>query len=86
MDFFLLKKISLLFLLISASLMSISFAGRLRRSMSTLDQKQVSVAHEERHEKISEVHKRLVRANTKDYGRPDPPPGMVKPPFKPVPH
>ncbi|XP_022872795.1 protein CASPARIAN STRIP INTEGRITY FACTOR 1-like [Olea europaea var. sylvestris] len=85
MDFFLLKKISLLFLLISASLMSISFAGRLRRSVNTLDQKQASVAHEEHHGKMSEVHERLLRVNTKDYGRHDidPPPRMVRPPFKP---
>ncbi|CAA3011963.1 protein CASPARIAN STRIP INTEGRITY FACTOR 1 [Olea europaea var. sylvestris] len=86
MGFLLLKKISLLFLLISASLLSISFAGRLHRSVSKLDQKQVTATHEEHHGKMSEVHERLLRVNTKDYGRYDPAPALVKPPFKLIPN
>ncbi|CAI9764373.1 unnamed protein product [Fraxinus pennsylvanica] len=76
MDFLLLKKISLLFLLISASLMSISFAGRHVSSHSFMDQKRASVTHEEHHGKMSEVHERLLRVNNKDYGRIDPPPEL----------
>ncbi|PPS06504.1 hypothetical protein GOBAR_AA14148 [Gossypium barbadense] len=30
----------------------------------------------------SAVHERLLRANTRDYGKYDPSPALVKPPFK----
>ncbi|KAJ0759439.1 putative protein Casparian strip integrity factor [Helianthus annuus] len=32
------------------------------------------------------IHERLLRANTKDYGRSDPAPTFVKPPFKLIPN
>ena len=35
---------------------------------------------------MSVVHERLLKANTKDYGRYDPTPGLVRPPFKLIPN
>lgn len=35
---------------------------------------------------IAIVHERLLKANTKDYGRYDPTPALVKPPFKLIPN
>lgn len=32
------------------------------------------------------IHGRLLRANTKDYGRYDPAPALVRPPFKLIPN
>ncbi|KAK1439874.1 hypothetical protein QVD17_05697 [Tagetes erecta] len=32
------------------------------------------------------IHERLLRANTRDYGRSDPAPTFVKPPFKLIPN
>ncbi|KAF8020267.1 hypothetical protein BT93_G0848 [Corymbia citriodora subsp. variegata] len=32
------------------------------------------------------IHERLLRANAKDYGRSDPAPAMVRPPFKLIPN
>lgn len=32
------------------------------------------------------IHERLLRANTKDYGKYDPAPALVKPPFKLIPN
>jgi hypothetical protein len=37
-------------------------------------------------EEVSSIHERLLRANTKDYGRYDPSPTFSKPPFKLIPN
>ncbi|TXG64599.1 hypothetical protein EZV62_011593 [Acer yangbiense] len=91
-----LKKISLLFLLISASLLSTSLAGRPSKFlanevlMDATTYKETSskeaLLQEEEDEMMSVVHERLLKANTKDYGRYDPAPGLVRPPFKLIPN
>lgn len=37
-------------------------------------------------EEVSEIHERLLKVNTKDYGRYDPTPALSKPPFKLIPN
>ncbi|RDY07651.1 Protein CASPARIAN STRIP INTEGRITY FACTOR 1, partial [Mucuna pruriens] len=37
-------------------------------------------------EEVRTIHERLLRANTKDYGRYDPSPSLSKPPFKLIPN
>ncbi|KAG5624955.1 hypothetical protein H5410_010173 [Solanum commersonii] len=78
----LIKKISLFFLLISASLFSTSFAGRQSSFLSNFDQEELSATHEE--EQLR--HERVLKMNTKDYGRYDPTPALSKPPFKLIPN
>jgi hypothetical protein len=74
------KKISLLFLIISASLVSTSFAGR--RLVDNVA-KEVDATQEEGFG----IHvERLLKMNTKDYGKYDPAPTFVKPPFKLIPN
>ncbi|KAF8405283.1 hypothetical protein HHK36_010185 [Tetracentron sinense] len=87
-----LKKTSLLFLIISASLLSTSFAGRQwnfveKPSMevkSTNEEKSRKTLNDK--EAANNVHERLLRVNTKDYGTYDPSPALVKPPFKLIPN
>ncbi|KAJ9561013.1 hypothetical protein OSB04_006173 [Centaurea solstitialis] len=88
-------KICILTLLIIASLASSSSAARCGSStgfpmpkLGATAQNQESLYSEDDHEilKREEVHERLLRANTKDYGRPDPAPTFVKPPFKLIPN
>ncbi|KAK6805835.1 hypothetical protein RDI58_003620 [Solanum bulbocastanum] len=79
----LIKKISLFFLLISASLFSTSFAaGRQSSFLNNFDQEELSATHEE--EQLR--HERVLKMNTKDYGRYDPTPALSKPPFKLIPN
>ncbi|XP_055814743.1 protein CASPARIAN STRIP INTEGRITY FACTOR 1-like [Solanum dulcamara] len=78
----LIKKIGLFFLLISASLFSTSFAGRQSSFLSNLDQEELIATHEE--EQLR--HERVLKMNTKDYGRYDPTPALSKPPFKLIPN
>ncbi|XP_059651145.1 protein CASPARIAN STRIP INTEGRITY FACTOR 1-like [Cornus florida] len=93
MGLLLLKKIGLLFLLISASLLSTSLAGRQSKFVSKLAN-EMGEAHEEKaseeqlnhEEMITTIHERLLRVNTKDYGKYDPAPALVKPPFKLIPN
>ncbi|OVA06206.1 hypothetical protein BVC80_857g45 [Macleaya cordata] len=93
------KKITLLFLLISASLCSTSFAGREWRFVDkpamdvSATNKEISSSKsfwlqndDEVITTADEVHERLLRVNTKDYGRYDPSPTLVKPPFKLIPN
>ncbi|XP_016458073.1 protein CASPARIAN STRIP INTEGRITY FACTOR 1-like [Nicotiana tabacum] len=86
----LIKKIGFFFLLISASLLSPSFAGRRSRSLSNFEQEKLGAIHEEqqlRHDdEVSKIHERLLKVNTKDYGRYDPTPALSKPPFKLIPN
>ncbi|KAL1300731.1 hypothetical protein HN51_045382 [Arachis hypogaea] len=88
----LMKKFSILFclfLLISVSLFSTSFAGRRSEFMNKVAadvsaiQEGTSVNEEE---EVSIIHERLLRANTRDYGRYDPSPTFSKPPFKLIPN
>ncbi|EYU37822.1 hypothetical protein ABFS82_02G020900 [Erythranthe guttata] len=86
MGFILFKKISLLFLLVSAILVSTSFAGRVQKSMVS---KEVSTTHELREswEPLrSGIHERVLKVKTNDYGSYDPAPAFVKPPFKLIPN
>ncbi|KAL8060369.1 hypothetical protein ABFX02_02G020800 [Erythranthe guttata] len=86
MGFILFKKISLLFLLVSAILVSTSFAGRVQKSMVS---KEVSTTHEVREswEPLrSGIHERVLKVKTNDYGSYDPAPAFVKPPFKLIPN
>ncbi|XP_033514087.1 protein CASPARIAN STRIP INTEGRITY FACTOR 1-like [Nicotiana tabacum] len=90
----LLKTICLFFLLISTSLLSTSCAGRQSRFVSNFEKeelggthyKEVSVGEQLHHEEMSEIHERLLKANTKDYGRYDPAPALSKPRFKLIPN
>ncbi|XP_042518711.1 protein CASPARIAN STRIP INTEGRITY FACTOR 1-like [Macadamia integrifolia] len=86
-----LKKISLIFLLISASLLSTSFAGRQWTSMDnpavrTTNKDSTRKLSLSDHEALTEVHKKLLGVNTKDYGSYNPSPTFVKPPFKLIPN
>ncbi|KAL2326429.1 hypothetical protein Fmac_025487 [Flemingia macrophylla] len=87
----LLKDFTLLFLLLSGSLLSTSFAGR--RSISIRNFAKDGNAIQEgtpgkalNKEEERSINERLLRANTKDYGRYDPSPSLSKPPFKLIPN
>ncbi|KAL5150741.1 Protein CASPARIAN STRIP INTEGRITY FACTOR 1 [Glycine soja] len=112
----LLKKFTLLFLLISGSLLSTSFADsqrfgvmilylillqasktkckacRVRSNSIKNFAKDVNAIEEGtprkplNKEEVRTIHERLLRANTKDYGRYDPSPSLSKPPFKLIPN
>ncbi|GAU36221.1 hypothetical protein TSUD_363760 [Trifolium subterraneum] len=91
MDFMFLKKFTLLFLLISCSLLATSFAGRasnfIKISYEDVNAVQeVTTRREMNEEEVNSIHERLLRANTKDYGRYDPSPTFSKPPFKLIPN
>ncbi|XVF45332.1 hypothetical protein PTKIN_Ptkin02bG0197400 [Pterospermum kingtungense] len=79
------KKLVLLFVLVSAFLLSTSLAGRPSKFMNMLADEEVDAAFEEGREATS-VHERLLKVNTKDYGRYDPSPALEKPPFKLIPN
>ncbi|XP_059311303.1 protein CASPARIAN STRIP INTEGRITY FACTOR 1-like [Lycium barbarum] len=79
----LLQKIGLIFLLISASLFSTSLAGRQSVFSSDFEQKELGATHDEE-EQLR--HERVLKVNTKDYGRYDPTPALSKPPFKLIPN
>ncbi|KAJ7967285.1 Protein CASPARIAN STRIP INTEGRITY FACTOR 1 [Quillaja saponaria] len=89
----LIKKYSLLFLLISGSLLSTFFADRKSKFVDELagdvkaTQEQERISMKALHdEEASSIHERLLKMNTKDYGRYDPAPALVKPPFKLIPN
>ncbi|XP_050365395.1 protein CASPARIAN STRIP INTEGRITY FACTOR 1-like [Argentina anserina] len=90
MGFMCLKKFTILILLISAaSLLSTSFAaGRQSKFFNKLAKEAIDATPEEvlgkplSHKEAARIHERLLRVNTKDYGRYDPAPALVKPPFK----
>ncbi|XP_058745651.1 protein CASPARIAN STRIP INTEGRITY FACTOR 1-like [Vicia villosa] len=89
MDFMFLNKFTLLFLLIiSGSLLSTSFAGRASKFMRNSDEdvNEVATMKAIDEEDVSIIHERLLRANTKDYGRYDPTPTFSKPPYKLIPN
>ncbi|KAL1554301.1 protein CASPARIAN STRIP INTEGRITY FACTOR 1 [Salvia divinorum] len=81
------KKISLLFLIISAALFPTSFAGRVRKSVVSEAVYEDSESWEAvRHDEESEIHDRVLKVKTNDYGKYDPAPSFVKPPFKLIPN
>ncbi|KAG9449753.1 hypothetical protein H6P81_009718 [Aristolochia fimbriata] len=88
----LMKKITLLFLLVSACLVSSSFAGRNSRF---LDQhatdmgkktQETTTKSSSHHGKSSRANERMLKVHTKDYASYDPSPTFVKPPFKLIPN
>ncbi|KAI4298310.1 hypothetical protein L6164_031885 [Bauhinia variegata] len=92
MGLVLLKKFSILFLLVSASLLATCFSGPRSKFVSELAG-DVDTTPEEgesmeptKKEEVMVIHERLLRDNTKDYGRYDPSPKLSKPPFKLIPN
>ncbi|XP_077242753.1 protein CASPARIAN STRIP INTEGRITY FACTOR 1-like isoform X2 [Tasmannia lanceolata] len=85
MGFIAIKKITLLFILISASLLSTSFAGGKLRFM---DKNVIQEISEKpmNNEKSTHVHERILKVHTKDYDNYDPAPALGKPPFKLIPN
>ncbi|XP_075487203.1 protein CASPARIAN STRIP INTEGRITY FACTOR 1-like isoform X2 [Primulina tabacum] len=84
MKIILIKKISLLLLLLSAALFSTSLAGRLRKSGES---KKVSTTDDEEMKSWGQLRKeRILKVKTNDYGKYDPAPALVKPPFKLIPN
>ncbi|KAK7314235.1 hypothetical protein VNO77_39448 [Canavalia gladiata] len=87
-----LKKFSLLFLLIFGSLLSTSCAGRRSKLIRNFSEEYVNAILEGtprkplNKEEVRSIHERLLRVNTKDYGRYDPSPSLSKPPFKLIPN
>ncbi|KAF3948762.1 hypothetical protein ACB098_07G126200 [Castanea mollissima] len=88
MGLMLLKKVSLLFLLIiSASLLSTCLAGRDSKWVSKLAEEADAINEKLlHHDEEKSIHERLLKVNTKDYGNYDPTPALVKPPFKLIPN
>ncbi|XP_042978088.1 protein CASPARIAN STRIP INTEGRITY FACTOR 2-like [Carya illinoinensis] len=86
----LLKKSSLLFLILASVLLSTCLAVRLSMPViSELAKEADALLNEgipQEDLDIISVHERLLRANTKDYGKYDPAPALVKPPFKLIPN
>ncbi|XP_041010216.1 protein CASPARIAN STRIP INTEGRITY FACTOR 1-like [Juglans microcarpa x Juglans regia] len=85
----LLKKFSLLFLVLASVLLSTSLAVRQTLLVSELAKEADALLNEgipHDDQDIISVHERLLRANTKDYGRYNPAPTLVKPPFKLIPN
>ncbi|KAK9056719.1 hypothetical protein SSX86_024082 [Deinandra increscens subsp. villosa] len=86
-------KTSILCFLIVISLVSSSsssFAGQYSSSISKLLFFKESLYSEDDRSSTRDnddvIHERLLRANTKDYGRSDPAPTFVKPRFKLIPN
>ncbi|KAK8518754.1 hypothetical protein V6N12_011999 [Hibiscus sabdariffa] len=50
------------------------------------EEEEVDHAAFEESDKGEGIHERLLRANTKDYGKYDPTPALAKPPFKLIPN
>ncbi|PON65128.1 aspartate carbamoyltransferase [Parasponia andersonii] len=91
LNLMLVKKIGLLFLLISGTLLSTSLAGRQSNSGNDFAEAVMDAITDDEEmlmndKEIGMVHERLLKANTKDYGKYDPAPALVKPPFKLIPN
>ncbi|XP_022944149.1 protein CASPARIAN STRIP INTEGRITY FACTOR 1-like [Cucurbita moschata] len=75
------------FLLLTSFFSTICIAGRPSKLVHEVVN---GVVHEGRkrttRDEMEDVHERLLRVNTKDYGRYDPSPSFVKPPFKLIPN
>lgn len=83
-----LKNMILLFLLLSSSLLSSSFAGRLLPEFVGHSENTVGATHEKEEAMEAKYNhvERLLRANLRDYGTYDPAPTFSKPPFKLIPN
>ncbi|KAI7745318.1 hypothetical protein M8C21_006420 [Ambrosia artemisiifolia] len=86
-------KTCLLCYLIVTSLVSSSFSARCESSIPMMkvdasDQNKESLYSEDDQslKRDDIIHERLLRANTRDYGRSDPAPTFHKPPFKLIPN
>ncbi|XP_048234093.1 protein CASPARIAN STRIP INTEGRITY FACTOR 2-like [Ricinus communis] len=86
----LIKKFSLLFLLISVPFFSTSFAGRSKFVDKLADPADANYeelsSNPSHNDEATIIQERLLRANTKDYGHYDPAPALVRPPFKLIPN
>ncbi|XP_010548068.1 PREDICTED: uncharacterized protein LOC104819621 [Tarenaya hassleriana] len=83
----LMKKLSFILLLVSASAFSLSFAGRPTMSIHKPIEETESLTY--RHQEVDDetsIHERLLRMNTRDYGSYSPSPRLVRPPFKLIPN
>ncbi|KAE8008548.1 hypothetical protein FH972_005048 [Carpinus fangiana] len=84
----LLSKLSLLFLISASLILSTCLAGRQSKFFNELATEEADAIKEppSRHNEEDTIHERLLKVNTKDYGRYDPSPAFVKPPFKLIPN
>ncbi|GKV42795.1 hypothetical protein SLEP1_g50163 [Rubroshorea leprosula] len=83
MGFMFVKKMTLLFLLVSAFLFSASFAAD--PGSKFLNREDEEVWDEESgstEENDAMIHERLLSADSGDYGKVNPAPKLAKPPFK----
>ncbi|XP_022947142.1 protein CASPARIAN STRIP INTEGRITY FACTOR 2-like isoform X1 [Cucurbita maxima] len=78
----------LVLLLVSASFLSTICSAVEGRADKPVHQgSNGRVVHEDGKKKMEEIiHERVLRVNTRDYGRYDPAPAFVKPPFKLIPN
>ncbi|VVB10351.1 unnamed protein product [Arabis nemorensis] len=74
-------KLGLIFLLLLASTFALSFAGRSSILIYREDDN-----HQEVEERRIHEHERILRMNSRDYGRSSPKPKFVRPPFKLIPN
>ncbi|XP_021738655.1 protein CASPARIAN STRIP INTEGRITY FACTOR 1-like [Chenopodium quinoa] len=93
MGFLPLRKLSFLFLIISALLISTSYAGRQSKFLTESSAEEFVGAYEEMplkgddNEEITVIHERMLRhMNTHDYGRYDPSPSFRRPRHKLIPN
>ncbi|CAH8262394.1 unnamed protein product [Arabidopsis lyrata] len=77
----LMKNLGFIFMIVSASALSVSFAGR----PSVLVHTHIDL-RDEMVERSMHDHERLLRMNTKDYGHNSPSPRLERPPFKLIPN
>ncbi|XP_059461087.1 protein CASPARIAN STRIP INTEGRITY FACTOR 1-like isoform X2 [Corylus avellana] len=83
----LLSKFSLLFLFSASLILSTCLAGRQSKFFNELDTEAEAIKEQpSRNNEEDTIHERLLKVNTKDYGRYDPSPAFVKPPFKLIPN
>ncbi|XP_038710115.1 protein CASPARIAN STRIP INTEGRITY FACTOR 1-like [Tripterygium wilfordii] len=83
-----LKKLTFLFLILSSSFLSTSFAGRRfanKLAKEVVHSEEIS-SNPSTEEEVNTIHERLLRTNTKDYGNYNPAPSLVRPPFKLIPN
>ncbi|KFK30090.1 hypothetical protein AALP_AA7G215600 [Arabis alpina] len=76
------KKLGLIFLLLSASTFALSFAGRSSILIYREDDNHQEVVER----RIVHEHERILRMNSRDYGHSSPKPKFVRPPFKLIPN
>ncbi|XP_059461101.1 uncharacterized protein LOC132190183 isoform X4 [Corylus avellana] len=68
-------------------LLLILVQGRQSKFFNELDTEAEAIKEQpSRNNEEDTIHERLLKVNTKDYGRYDPSPAFVKPPFKLIPN